>query len=60
MIILTPVVVYSKERADKLEALAAQARAEIAAGTAAVFDSVEELISEVEGHEGSRRDSVVE
>ena len=46
-VILVPVVVYPKAKADELEALAAEARAEAAAGEAAVYDDVEDLIADL-------------
>lgn len=47
-IVLTPVVVYPKEKAEKLEALAAQARAEISSGAVTIYDNVEELIADLD------------
>ena len=46
-VILVPVVVYPKAKVDELEALAAEARAEAAAGEAAVYDDVEDLIADL-------------
>lgn len=47
-IVLTPVVVYPKEKAEELEALAAQARAEISSGAVTIYDNVEELIADLD------------
>ena len=46
-VMLVPVVVYPKAKAEELEALAAQARAEAASGEAAVYDDVEDLIADL-------------
>ena len=47
VVMLVPVVVYPKAKAEELEALAAQARAEAASGEAAVYDEVEDLIADL-------------
>ena len=47
VVMLVPVVIYPKAKADELEALAAQARAEAAAGEAAIYDNVEDLIADL-------------
>ena len=44
VVMLVPVGVYPKTKAEELETLAALARAEAAAGEAAVYDDVEDLI----------------
>ena len=46
-VILVPVVVYPKAKAEELEALAAEARAEAASGTAVVYNDVEDLIADL-------------
>ena len=46
-VILVPVVVYPKAKMEKLEALAAEARAEVASGTAVIYDDVEDLIADL-------------
>ncbi|WP_165170530.1 AbrB/MazE/SpoVT family DNA-binding domain-containing protein [Adlercreutzia sp. ZJ242] len=46
-VVLVPVVVYPKEKAAELEALATQARVAAAAGEAKVYDDVEELIADL-------------
>ncbi|MBQ9067759.1 MAG: AbrB/MazE/SpoVT family DNA-binding domain-containing protein, partial [Eggerthellaceae bacterium] len=47
VVTLVPVVIYPKAKADELEALAAQARAEAASGEAAIYDDVEDLIADL-------------
>ena len=47
VVMLVPVVIYPKAKADELEALAAQARAEAASGEAAIYDDVEDLIADL-------------
>jgi AbrB family looped-hinge helix DNA binding protein len=44
---LVPVVVYPKDKANELEALAAIAREERGAGSADVYDDVEDLIADL-------------
>lgn len=44
-VMLVPVVVYPKAKAEKLEALAKAAHASTAAGEAEIYDDVEELIA---------------
>ncbi len=46
-VMLVPVVVYPKAKAERLEALAKEARASAAAGEAAVYDDVEDLIADL-------------
>ena len=46
-VILVPVVVYPKAKMEELEALAAEARAEVASGTAVIYDDVEDLIADL-------------
>lgn len=46
-VMLVPVVVYPKAKADELEALARAARASSAAGEAAVYDDVEDLVADL-------------
>ena len=46
-VILVPVVVYPKAKAERLEALAKAARASAAAGEADVYDNVEDLITDL-------------
>ena len=47
VIMLVPVVVYPKAKAEELEALAASARESAASGDAAVYDDVEDLIADL-------------
>ncbi len=47
MVMLVPVVVYPKAKAERLEALAKAARASAAAGEADVYDDVEDLIADL-------------
>ena len=44
---LVPVVVYSREKANELEALAEAARKSAKSGTAVVYDDVEDLIADL-------------
>lgn len=46
-VVLVPVVVYPKAKAERLEALAKVARASAAAGEADVYDDVEDLIADL-------------
>lgn len=46
-VVLVPVVVYPKAKAERLEALAKVARASAAAGDAEVYDDVEDLIADL-------------
>ncbi|WP_449132885.1 AbrB/MazE/SpoVT family DNA-binding domain-containing protein [Senegalimassilia anaerobia] len=46
-VMLVPVVVYPKAKAEGLEALAKAARASAAAGEADVYDDVEDLIADL-------------
>ena len=50
-VVLVPVVVYPKEKAEKLEALAEAAKENIAKGKAKVYDDVEDLIADL--HKGN-------
>lgn len=47
MVMLVPVVVYPKAKAERLEALAKAARASAAAGEADVYDDAEDLIADL-------------
>lgn len=51
-VMFIPVVVYPKAEAEELERLAAQASASYASGQAAVYDDVEDLISDL--HKAAR------
>ena len=46
-VMLVPVVVYPKAKAERLEALAKAARASAAAGEADIYDDVEDLIADL-------------
>ncbi len=46
-VMLIPVVVYPKAKAEELEALASAARKSAAAGDALVYDDVEDLIADL-------------
>ena len=46
-VMLIPVVVYPKAKAEELEALASAARKSTAAGDALVYDDVEDLIADL-------------
>lgn len=46
-VVMVPVVVYPKAKADELEALAAAARESAETGDAAVYDDVEDLIADL-------------
>ena len=46
-VMFIPVVVYTKEKADELEALAASAKKSAAGGEAAIYDDVEGLIQDL-------------
>lgn len=46
-VVLVPVVVYPKAKAERLEALAKVARVSAAAGEADVYDDVEDLIADL-------------
>lgn len=46
-VMMVPVVVYPKAKAEELEALAAAARKSVAADEAAVYDDVEDLIADL-------------
>ncbi len=46
-VMLVPVVVYPKTKAERLEVLAKAARASAAAGEADVYDDVEDLIADL-------------
>ncbi len=46
-VMLIPVVVYPKAKAEELEALASAARKSVAAGDALVYDDVEDLIADL-------------
>ena len=47
VVMLVPVVVYPKAKAERLEALAKAARASAAVGEAEVYDDVEDLIADL-------------
>lgn len=47
VVMLVPVVVYPKAKAERLEALAKVARSAAAAGDAEVYDDVEDLIADL-------------
>lgn len=46
-VILVPVVIYPKAKAERLEALASAARASAKAGDAVIYDDVEDLIADL-------------
>lgn len=47
VVMMVPVVVYPKAKAEELEALAASARESAATGKAVVYDDVEDLIADL-------------
>lgn len=47
VVMMVPVVFYPKAKAEELEALAAVARESVAAGEAAVYNDVEDLIADL-------------
>lgn len=46
-VMLVPVVIYPKAKAEELEALASAARKSAAAGDAAIYNDVEDLIADL-------------